>query len=285
MSELKLSASSRNLYAECQRAFWHRYLAKTVNDSDYVNPKYFAFGSAFHECLEVFKYSGKLMETAKIVEIAHKNRLFGEGDIGKLMASLRAYFATWFNSNVIDCEVWIETDVIKGKIDGVLRDDQGHFWILENKTSSAISPTLEIELPTDPQVCLYSASVEQLKERVRILAGEQVLGVIFRVTEKPKERLKKAETMLDYAARCKSRTFEWKAPFARIKSDEVFSSFRALLAEIKAKREPYRPDMIESFCQNKRNCVKYGAACQYYSHCHGMLYSLAKQADDSAVDF
>jgi hypothetical protein len=273
---LRLSASSKNTYVSCQRKFWHQCIGKTDKDADYFDPEYFIFGRVFAECLEIFKHSFESMDVETVQRICKRHAL-KETSTAKILACLRSYFHCFPVTDVRACELWIENKVLRGKIDAVAVRE-GSLAILENKTASEISSTLPIDLKIDPQICLYTSQIEEIKAKLKLDLPFE--GVLYRVTEKPKERQKVKESFLEYAARCKAKTEEFFVPFKSMAVEQVLKDFKTLLSEITAKGADH-----ELFAQNTRECVKYHQACPYYSRCHGMMHCNAKLEDDSSIDF
>jgi hypothetical protein len=198
------------------------------------------------------------MTSLEIIRIAERNDL-GVTEAAQIMAMLRCYFSNVFGETVEKCEVWIEHPTLTGKLDKIVTRE-GKRFILEEKTASEINQaSLSATLPTDPQLCLYASQAKQF----------DVEGIIYRVVRKPKERRKKEETWVEYTQRCTCEFLELRFAFEELDIETCLAQFKAANAEISAKK-----DEAEFLC-NKQNCVTFGAACAWYSRCHGKPYTLA----------
>lgn len=272
MRQARISVTSHNMYCSCQRKYWYKYIVKQDQDDDWVDPGYFRFGKAAHECLESCRYDGMKQDTNVMRRICASHEL-SESDTAKVLACVRGYFAQWLHTEIIGAEIWIENEFMTGKVDAVARQDD-QLFIVENKFLSEIPPSIELDLPVDPQLNLYASCADLIEDKLdqKRIKGK-IAGIWYRIIRKPKERQKKAEELFTYSARCTIEGFEWKAPLSRLKSEDAFSGIKATLAEISRK---YNED---EFIRNTRSCVQYGSPCPYYSKCHDILYSQRK--DDS----
>lgn len=258
LETMKLSKTSLGEYVSCQRKFWHSRVKKTDKDCDYKIGKALLIGRAYAECQEIFRGDVKAMTSAEIIRICERNDL----DVtaaAQIMAMLRCYFSNVSNEEVEKCEVWLEHPTLTGRLDKIVRREEKRF-ILEEKTASEINQAqLSATLPTDPQLCLYASCAEQF----------EVEGIIYRVVRKPKERRKKEESWQEYTQRCTCEFLELRFAFDELDIKGCLEQFEAAHAEITAKK-----DESEFLC-NKQNCVTFGAACAWYSRCHGKEYTLA----------
>lgn len=79
----------------------------------------------------------------------------------------------------------------RGKIDGILKDQQGNFWILEHKTKSNWDEDALLSIiPRELQVGLYGMAIEHLY-------GVLPKGVIYNVTRRPQLRYAKTKETYD----------------------------------------------------------------------------------------
>lgn len=279
-----LSHSSKNTYLECQRKYWHQNMCKTPKDVDYITPDYFKFGRAFEQCLETFEYDFHNMLTDDIIEICHHNEIHEELHIGKMLACVRGYFASWPTTKIISMQVAFDKMLTQninynGRIDGLIEDEQRDMWILENKTASEISPTLDMELKHDSQLCLYVAELKQIAAICNVDPA-RIIGVDYRAVVKPKERLKKNEDFLTFSARCSIKSFNSKIRISSFDSDDIIANLQNVATEIDNKKTE------NEFLQNFRNCVQHKKySCAYFSRCNGKCFSEANVADDSNIDF
>lgn len=255
---MKLSKTSLGEYVSCQRKFWHSRIKKTDRDEDWKKGKALSIGSAYAECQELFRGDIGAMTSQEIIRVCDRNGL-GVTEAAQIMAMLRCYFANVGKETVEKCEVWLEHPTLTGKLDKIIIID-GVRYIGEDKTASEINQAaLSATLPTDPQLCLYASCATQFEAK----------SIIYRVVRKPKERRKKEESWLEYTQRCTCEFLELRFGFDELDIKGCLEQFEAAHAEITAKQ-----DESEFLC-NKQNCITFGAACAWYSRCHGKPYTIA----------
>ncbi len=255
---MKLSKTSLGEYVSCQRKFWHSRIKKTDRDDDWKKGKALSIGAAYAECQEIFRGDIGAMTSSEIIRVCDRNGL-GVTEAAQIMAMLRCYFANVGKEIVEKCEVWLEHEILIGRLDKLIRLEDG-IYILEDKTASETNQAqLSATLPTDPQLCVYAANAEQFDAK----------GIIYRVVRKPKERRKKEESWLEYTQRCTCEFLELRFRFDELDIEGCLAQFATAHAEITAKSEK------EHFLCNKQNCVTFGAACAWYSQCHGKPYTIA----------
>ena len=84
---------------------------------------------------------------------------------------------------------------IRGKMDGVFRDEKGGLWLFETKTKGRISEqNLLLELGHDRQVMLYLWAL-------RAIYGETPKGVLYNVCRRPQLHRRKGESLFDFIQR------------------------------------------------------------------------------------
>lgn len=256
---MKLSKTSLGEYCNCQRQFFHSRIKKTDRDSDWKKGKALSFGAAFAECQDIFRNDYSKMTTSEVIRVTERNEL-GVTEAGQLLACLRLYYANIRPGEIVEkSEVWLEHPTLVGKLDKIVKIN-GKKYILEDKTSSDINRSvLSTSLLTDPQLCLYASCADQFEAD----------GILYRVVEKPKQRRKKEESLIEYTQRCTSDFFEIEFSFNELQIDECLKQYNTAKEEIEAKV------MEDEFLCNKQNCVKFGSACAWYSRCHGKTYSIA----------
>lgn len=174
---------------------------------------------------------------------------------------------------------------LRGKVDGVVRDKStGRLFILEHKTSSAISAEYIDRIMLDQQIATYAAAMG------RVL-NEPVCGAIYDILEKPSIRMKKGETDAEFEARraellAKSKTGKTTA---KKKDAETASEFRERL-RASITPESFRREVVEFdtgklrdsmaelwaiatdmkkavYYKNTFSCAQFGRACPYLSLC------------------
>lgn len=84
--------------------------------------------------------------------------------------------------------------IITGKLDGLWCDPDGHWWIIEYKTSASIEDNYIERLVLDMQVHVYKRYAERM-------LGIKIVGVIYDVIKKPTIYITKGETEQEYQIR------------------------------------------------------------------------------------
>jgi hypothetical protein len=249
----KLSATSSAEYLGCQRRFWFRRIAKADFDKDWVTPKAFAFGAVFATLQERFSGHWLDLTSKDVFEECEKGGL-DVNAAAQLMACLRAYIGGTIDKKdvLLKAETWLEHPTIVGKVDKVIAR-AGVNYIAEDKTAYELNPALEDMLATNVQACVYAANASQF----------DAVGLIYRVTTKPKERRKKEETWQEYTQRCKSTFHEFVLPLSHFKVEETFARMDTLAAEIYSKE-----GNKEAFCQNLTACKSTFGVCEFFSQCN-----------------
>jgi len=88
------------------------------------------------------------------------------------------------SSNIETDSMFEETSIyhrLRGKIDAILKDSDGHYWIMETKTKSRMGHDYINTLSFDFQALFYSLAVEDL-------IGSPVKGVIFNLIRRPSSK-------------------------------------------------------------------------------------------------
>ena len=278
---MKLSATGKTQYEQCQRAFYYERVIKATKDADYKEPLYFFFGRAAHACLEAFHYDAMQMNTDKIFEICKSHGITDEYDCARVGIAVRTYFACWPKTEARSVEGWLETEFFRGRYDAITKDEEG-YWILENKFHSQISRELGAELTGDVQVCSYAAQAKAIEETLKLDAP--LVGIKYRDTTKNSQTVNgprsKYDGPLDFLAKGKNgHTLELSMKFDEMAIGIVETEMCMLCCEIELKGEN-----VELFEQDLERCVtsaKRGEACPYFSKCHeGKLFSQIRAGNE-----
>lgn len=265
------SVSAIGKFNNCQRAFYHQYIAFNEKDFDYKIPKYFSFGSAFHSCLEWCSYNGNHCGAELIRKACELYQLSYESDGAKLAACLRSYFANAKPLKVIAMEEEFVTDDWVFIIDAIMADD--YWWyIVDNKTTGIkLDPLILTKLRVDLQMGLYANHAKLIAERFN-LPREKFYGICYREVEKPRLRPKENETYNEFTKRCGEPAYrESYVGAPQLQLDQVINSLTAGLTSAR------QISSEEQTTQNMRSCKNMGEVCAYYSRCYGKTHTEAQK--------
>lgn len=257
------------------------------------------FGSAFHAGLEFwFKYSLHDAAIATALDEAEKRGLSVEDKI-KLECMLDRYMEIYEHEHfsVVEVEKAFRVDLRNpktgrrssafdhsGKIDGLVRDANGDYYILEHKTTSDINDAYRKRILIDAQIAEYAVGIERLM-------GITIAGAIYDVAEKPRIKMKLGESDEEFEARkaellAKSKTGktsakkqepetedEFRARVTAALSEQSFQRFTILFSddrkrEIREEMWAISQDMRKAVLyKNTGMCCKIGMECPYLDLC------------------
>lgn len=275
---LVLSGSMVSTFKECERKFLYSYVLKKEVDSDYIKPKYFNFGSAFHEIMEVIEHKQSKFKMDILNEISSKYNLDPVYEKAKLIQCVETYLKNiqYSNITIVLTELYFN-DSSSGTIDAVGIDVDG-FWIIDLKTASSLS-NLRVEmLSIDPQMTLYASHSNAIKTLAEEKLGYDIgkfKGIKLREVSKASERKKtKPETLEEFYGRLKPNQYrETTIPASALSYDEIRNFMRI---ETKRANEMVK-DFIDS--NDNINCVPRNVracsnpitkeVCPFFNSCHG----------------
>lgn len=297
-----LTYSMMNSFLSCRRLFNYRYERNLV---PIERSNTLSFGSAIHAGLEFwFKYhvaSGAI----NALENKCEDMNMSEDESAKAAVLLDRYMKHW-NDDPFDVEeVEFEfktplinpatgrsskTFMLSGKVDGLVRMNNGELYILEHKTTSAIDNAYIDRIMIDSQISIYANAISYV-------LNEPVVGAIYDILVKPKTRFKEGESEEAFEARkaellAKSKTGKTTAKRqeresiedykARVNADITDENFRREIVHFSD--EDLREHLEEVWdigkalihpviFRNTGNCSKYGKACPYLPLCreHGCV--------------
>lgn len=230
----ELTHSGMQCFNDCRMKYHWRY---DLGLCPVEKIQAFEFGSAFHKGLEVwFKYGIQDAALNAAQTDAERRGLTLEDQI-KLECMLTKYMEIYAHENftVIEIEMPFRVDLCNpktgrksklfwhsGKIDGLVKDTKGDYFILEHKTVSDINDAFKERILIDSQIGEYVIGIERA-------LGITVAGSIYDVAEKPKIKMKMGETDEEFEARkadllSKSKTGKTSA---KKQEPETADEFRA----------------------------------------------------------
>lgn len=130
-----------------------------------------------------------------------------------------------------ECHGW--PVVYQGRLDGIVRDQFGYYWVLEHKTAGQLQPTTF--LPLDDQVGSYAWAMREL--------GLQVRGIIYNEALKdwpePPKRLKSPRLGRNYSVNKNQRTTYEIYLQTLIDAGEDISLYTEILEYLKELGNPF----------------------------------------------
>lgn len=291
----KISYSSLTTLRGCARKFWHYKVNKTERDPDLEDDAHpLRFGSAFHKILEDCKH-GEMPPACNLLgEPSQRHDAFGflntlvlraaqgeelsELDAAKLIRMAKAYIELHLKSGlkVAGVEIRVENDFCLGFVDVILVDPAtGRWFICDIKTKRSLEKTLLQRLPEDPQLLSYAMQRDLIARECSLDLG-LFSGFMYRVAMKPQNQEKRAkkgekpETYNEMIQRVKDPDiYQIKAPHLPHMEEIVRQHFQNGYAEYMRLLD--RPTVKPP--QNFAYCEMYNKPCEYWSHCHGTLFS------------
>jgi len=303
MSKMTTTYSMWRLFRNCRKACEYRYIRELVPLERDHN---LTFGSAIHDCLEIWHGERNLEKVIKYIDQAYPNRAQDEKQHAAwhLATAMMTSYSKCYSKEdfeVIALEKTFEGPIINpatgaasksfklaGKVDGLVMQDNQYF-LLEHKTASQIDASYLEKLWTDFQIIIYTWYLEQT-------LGIRVSGIIYNILVKAKLKQSKGETEAEFEKRraeliAKSKTGKSSAKRKMPESDESFQKrlsekylepgmfHREVLYISRDRFNELRSDLWElskalldarrrsAFYRNTGFCFQYGRACAYFPLC------------------
>jgi hypothetical protein len=265
--------------ADCERRAQLRYVLRVADDTDYVSPVYFRFGSALHKLCELTRHDFQKLTPELMEGVCMEFRLDWEKDGAKLEAMYRSYSherGCFEQERIAGLEVEAVTDDWLMYADMVVETKDG--WkIVDLKSASTLDPMIKSKMAYDNQVNLYTHHARLFAEKFG-LKMESFLGFEYREIEKPKERLKKSETRAELIQRMEPKTRYTLMKPKELNPEHTVEQMTSKLdrmRELFAGAEP---------TENRSQCVSKGSVCPFWSKCNGgKNYTQAKLEAEDAV--
>ena len=128
-----------------------------------------------------------------------------------------------------------QTYFIRGKVDGLVVDDQERYWLLEHKTASQVDGNYLERLWGDFQIAFYSYALERALDI-------EIFGVIYNVLVKTKTKRKYGETDDEFTRR---KTEMTGTSSAKQKANESEEDYAERIAIACAKNRQTKLDKME----------------------------------------
>jgi len=267
-----LSHSSAKTLLGCEQKYVNYKVKALDHDSDYQKSPALAIGSAFHHILEMSKGEKpkgirEMIEHCFTDEDIMLPKKYGYLVHGMIIKYLRLHKRMGFK--VLAVEFDINTKEVTGKVDAIMEDPSGKWWIIDYKTAKTLYLPSVPSLPADPQLNLYAAHAEDIAKMFD-LDFASFGGCRHRVVTKPDLKKKVTETNNEYTLRiAKSvKVHDIEIPIELMNPQETLDRHVKLYARSK---QLYRKDVTPQ--KNYGNCMSFFRPCEYFSRCHGREFS------------
>lgn len=307
-SKLLTTYSMWNAFRNCRKLCEFRYVDEIV---PVQTEQVLQFGTLVHKCLEMW-HSDKFTNADIYVHINRSCNERGTDDQQRAdwhlaTAMMKAYFNFDQSEEPLKC-VAIEQQFtapiinpatgqpsrsfyVGGKIDALVRNVNGEYWLMENKTAAGIDADYLEKLWTDLQITMYVAYLEAAM-------GIRIVGIIYNVLVKKKLKQSAGETEEEfqerYAVLCAAnKSGKSTATRKMPETDEAYAArldaayaaepdlmHREVLYLSRDQIEAMKLDVWEftqqflsakrkstGFYRNTSYCFNYHRPCAYYSIC------------------
>lgn len=204
-----VSSSGLDLFDSCPRAYYYRY-EEGIERADKVSSQALIYGTLFHEFLEKHHRNLPYEKTVVTDDTIDKQMFI------MLNEQIDAYIKNRpkekfkflmveqpFSGKFVDPKTGRKTAfTLSGIIDGLVVSSEGEYWLWENKTTSRADQAYIDRIYIDRQTHIYKKKVEELFKKE--LNGQQIVGVIYNIIQKPKVEWSQGETVEEFIERQKT---------------------------------------------------------------------------------
>ncbi len=271
-----LTSSAINTYLTCQKKYEHRYVNELVPIAR--EDKALTLGSAVHKGLEIL-YKEQSIDLA--IEEADKifdgvdTSFFVQNQFTNLETSrklcnvlLRGYYQNHYdakNFKVIRPEIQLDmtplgmanSDTFKGKIDCLVQDKAGKWWVREYKTVSRVTSEYFYHKQIENQILNYIIVVEA-QEKI------QVEGMLYTYLKKPQLSDGKAYSMEELATKVTSDNFV--SNYISISEKQKARQWEFIKAAFSEIEKKLSLTQEVKFLKNTGACTSFGC-CPYLKLC------------------
>lgn len=261
MKAPKLSVSSLKMLQSCEAKYFHYKVNNTPKDPDYEESDSLGLGKAFHQVLEKTNHNDwneSLMRQA----MADHNVEPSEAPLLSVMLDKYVKYHKLSGLKVVKCELGIETSQTVLFLDAVALDERG-WWIIDLKTAARHDENILPQLPRDIQMNHYASFANDVEIALPEIAGLPFLGCRYRQIVKSKAGTMKG---LDNGV----KVVDIEIPVEVLATEEFQSLFSHIYDRAVELHKGEAPR------KNFSACFNYFSPCQYFSQCHGELFSKGK---------
>lgn len=261
MKSPKLSYSSLKTLQSCEAKYFHYKVANTPKDSDYTESDALGFGKAFHQVLETTLHES-WTEDLLIKAMVDHNVDVEDKPLLSVMLDKYVKYHKLSGLKVVKCELGIETSTNILFIDAIAVSDKG-WWIIDLKTAGRHDDSILGILPKDMQMNIYASFADDIEIAVPEIKGLPFLGCRYRQVIKSKAG---TQSGLEKGV----KVYDIEIPVSAMDIEGSKSLFNHVYDRA------YALNNGEAPVKNYASCIMYGNACQYFSQCHGEIFSKSK---------
>jgi len=272
--DTRLSYSSSTLLQNCSQKYVYYKVDKVEVDKDCSvrDDSHFHYGTSFHYILENSMHE-KPSNISKMLEYCVQNIGLKEEHIPHVHASVIQYLRLRKGSGftAVACEYAIEHKSIVGYIDLIEKREDGTWYISDLKTAASFYESKISELPSNPQLNLYSSFYKDIAEKFN-LNPDKFMGSRYLVATKSKAKQQARESYEEFVMRLVNKNLV-KCIFVTIpkelmRIDETRKDIESLHKKsMKLRKGTLKPNRNFSYCN------AFFRSCDYFSKCHGMEHS------------
>lgn len=261
----KLSYSSMKTLQSCETKYFHYKVANSPKDSDYEEGDFLGLGKAFHQVLETTLHKS-WNESLLMKAMMEHNVDATEKALLSVMLEKYVQYHAKSGIQVVYCELQLGTSNYTGFIDAIAIDPKRKgWWIIDLKTAGRHDENLLPQLAKDMQLNLYAHFADQIDIAVPQVKDLKFLGCRYRQVTKSKAGTQKG---LENGV----KVYDIEIPV------EVMDIENAWIHFLDAHNRADELHKGEAPKKNYGNCISYFQPCQYFSKCHGHLFSEGKKS-------
>lgn len=272
--DLRLSYSSAQDMRLCEQRWYHRKVANTPVDEDYEEGDHFMIGKAFHHVLEMTKHEKPKKMSRWLKECTEHEDIGLPKEYYPLITAMVTRYCKLHKKIGLEVvcveEKMEEEDFFLGYADAVMKNDKGHWWVVDLKTAKSFRADYIPPLIKNTQLSLYALYAMPIAEKYG-LNPKKFKGARYRTTMKPGLKRKANETDGAYAKRlfeaCNS--YDVELPLKYLDMDAVDEH------EIVQQRTKSLLKGLDKPRRNYSSCTAFFKPCPYFSKCHGIGFEEA----------
>lgn len=264
MKKPKLSVSSFKTLQSCEQKYFFYKVANTPKDADYKDSDSQNIGKAFHQVME--KTMHEAWDEKLLIEAMIEHSVSaGERQLLEVMCRKYVEYHKVSGVKVVKCELGIETSSEILFIDaiGLVLDAKGKaigWCIIDLKTASRHDENLLPQLARDPQMNFYAKFAGDVDVAVPEVKDLPFLGCRYR-------QILKSKATTPRGLESGVKVIDIEIP-AEVLNVEAFASLFSTVYD-----RAVQLHQGEAPTRNYKACFDYFSPCQYFSQCHGDLFS------------
>ena len=267
----RTSYSACNTLQGCERQYFLKYIAKAPKDADATESDALCFGKAVHQLLEICRWDWKTLKPGGHIETFQEFLpQADERTFKKVMACFIVGSELHLKSKLqwVASETEIGGEDFVGYVDLIVKDDYGNWRIVDLKTAAKFDDKLICRLHADPQLNFYAYFVDEIARKLG-LDPKKFTSVHYRVVVKPSLVPQKEENPRDYGKRA-SEAYDVIVPAKMLDPEAAFQKMLRL-------RKRTQELTAENAECNRQNCFSFFRPCDFWSQCHGKLFTESRE--------